>query len=188
MSTHAGRARHGRSREQPRGSRDRPDAPERVASAAEAKRLLAGEREEEALAGDIQRVIVLAAPVVRMMRRGAGLSRPWVMAASSAVAVGVTVHSGVRELQLLAALVAHRIRADDRRTYGCKARQEGRDRSVPGAEAHARTERRQAAPGSADAQMVVPLTASAPCVTPGGRQNAQPHPRLEGLPTPGGAF
>ncbi len=83
---------------------------QRVASAAEAKQLLAGRREDEALAGDIQRVIVLAAPVVRMMRRGARLSRlPWVMVASSTVAAGVTVHSGVRELQLLASLVAHRI-------------------------------------------------------------------------------
>jgi hypothetical protein len=56
---------------------------ERVTSASEARRLLAGGADTEALADKIQRVVVLAVPVVRMLGRGARLSRvPWVMVAS----------------------------------------------------------------------------------------------------------
>jgi hypothetical protein len=83
---------------------------ERVASASEAKRLLAGEADTEALADKIQRVVVLAVPVVRMLARGARLSRmPWVMVASSSVSIGIAVRAGVRELQVLASLVAYRL-------------------------------------------------------------------------------
>jgi hypothetical protein len=83
---------------------------ERVTSASEAKRLLAGEADTEELADKIQRVVVLAVPVVRMLARGARLSRvPWVMVASSSVSIGVAVRAGVRELQLLASLVAYRL-------------------------------------------------------------------------------
>jgi hypothetical protein len=83
---------------------------ERVTSAAEGKRLLTGEADTEALAGDIQRVVVLAVPVVRTLARGARFTRvPWVMVASSAVSIGVGVRTGVRELQVLASLVAHRL-------------------------------------------------------------------------------
>jgi hypothetical protein len=83
---------------------------ERVTSAAEGKRLLAGQADTEALAGDIQRVVVLAVPVVRTLARGARLTRvPWVMIASSAVSLGVAVRAGVRELQVLASLIAHRL-------------------------------------------------------------------------------
>jgi hypothetical protein len=83
---------------------------ERVTSASEAKRLLAGEPDTEALADKIQRVVILAVPVVRMLARGARWSRvPWVMVASSSVSIGIAVRAGVRELQLLASLVAYRI-------------------------------------------------------------------------------
>jgi hypothetical protein len=83
---------------------------ERVTSASEAKRLLAGEADTEALADNIQRVVVLAVPVVRMLARGARVSRvPWVMVASSSVSIGIAVRTGVRELQLLASLVAYRL-------------------------------------------------------------------------------
>jgi hypothetical protein len=83
---------------------------ERVTSAAEGKRLLAGEAEIEARADQIQRVVVAAVPVVRILARGARFTRvPWVMVASSAVSVGVAVRVGVRELQVLASLVAHRL-------------------------------------------------------------------------------
>ena len=83
---------------------------ERVTSASEAKRLLAGEPDTEGLADKIQRVVVLAVPVVRMLARGARLSRvPWVMVASSSVSIGIAVRAGVRELQLLASLVAYRL-------------------------------------------------------------------------------
>ena len=83
---------------------------ERVASAADGKRLLAGQPDTEALAGDIQRVVVLAVPVVRTLARGARLTRvPWVMVASSALSIGIAVRTGVRELQVLASLIAHRL-------------------------------------------------------------------------------
>src|SRR6478735_12319884 len=88
---------------------------ERVTSAAEGKRLLAGEAEIEARADKIQRVVVAAVPVVRVVARGARFTRvPWVMVASSAISIGVAVRVGVRELQVLASLVAHRLeqRAD----------------------------------------------------------------------------
>jgi hypothetical protein len=83
---------------------------ERVTSAAEGKRLLARAEEIEVRADKIQRVVVAAVPLVRIVARGARLTRvPWVMVASSAVSIGVAVRVGVRELQVLAALVAHRL-------------------------------------------------------------------------------
>jgi len=85
---------------------------ERVPSAAEGRRLLAGEAETEALADNIQRVVVLAVPVVRALARGARFTRvPWVMIASTTVSVGIAIRAGVRELQVIAALVAFRLEA-----------------------------------------------------------------------------
>ena len=82
----------------------------RVTSAAEGKRLLAGGADTEALAEKIQRVVVLAVPVVRVLVRGARFSRmPWAMIAASTVSVGIAVRTGVRELQVLASLVAYRL-------------------------------------------------------------------------------
>ena len=46
---------------------------ERVTSAAEGKRLLAGKADTQALTENIQRVVALAVPVVRMLARGARL-------------------------------------------------------------------------------------------------------------------
>ena len=83
---------------------------ERVTSAAEGKRRLAGESDTEALADKVQRVVVLATPIVRVMARGARFTRlPWAMIASSSVSIGLTVRTGVRELQVLASLVAYRL-------------------------------------------------------------------------------
>lgn len=83
---------------------------ERVSSAAEARRLLADDAETEALADKIQRVVVLAVPVVRMVARGARFTRlPVAMIASSSLSVALTVRAGVRELQLLSSLVAFRL-------------------------------------------------------------------------------
>jgi hypothetical protein len=83
---------------------------ERVTSAAEGKRQLAGDTEAEAFAGDIQRVVVVAVPVVRRLARGARLTKvPWVMVVSSAISVGIAVSTGARELRVLASLVAHRL-------------------------------------------------------------------------------
>ena len=82
----------------------------RVTSAAHGKSLLAGETDTEAFASDIQRVVVIAVPVVRRLARGARLTRvPWVMVASSAISVGIAVSTGVRELRALASLVANRL-------------------------------------------------------------------------------
>src|SRR6478752_5407467 len=56
---------------------------ERVTSAAEGKRRLAGNAEFEARADKLQRLVVAAVPVVRMAARGARFTRaPWVMVAS----------------------------------------------------------------------------------------------------------
>jgi hypothetical protein len=47
----------------------------RVTSAAEGKRLLAGGADTEALADKVQRVVVLAVPIIRVLVRGARFSR-----------------------------------------------------------------------------------------------------------------
>jgi hypothetical protein len=80
-----------------------------VRTAAEAKRLLADYEETEEMADAIQRFVAIATPFARIALRGARFTRvPWVLVASSAVSIGVTVRNGVRELQALAALLAHR--------------------------------------------------------------------------------
>jgi len=80
-----------------------------VTSAAEGKRLLAADDDPEQMADAIQRFVGIATPVVRIALRGARFTRiPWVLVASSSVSIGVTVRTGVRELQVLAALLAHR--------------------------------------------------------------------------------
>lgn len=82
----------------------------RVTSAAEGRRLLAADEQTESLAEDVQRVIVLAVPVLRALARGARLAKvPWVIVGSSAISVGVAVRTGVREIQVLSSLVAHRL-------------------------------------------------------------------------------
>jgi hypothetical protein len=83
---------------------------DRVASAADGKRRLSGQTETEELADKVQRVVVLATPVVRAVARGAKFTRlPWVLIASSSVSVGIAVRTGVREIQVLSSLVAYRI-------------------------------------------------------------------------------
>ncbi|MEO5632630.1 hypothetical protein [Gaiella sp.] len=83
---------------------------ERVTSAADGRRLVAGKADTEALADNIQRVVVLPVPVIRTLAKGARFTRvPWVMVASTTVSVGIAVRTGVRELQVIAALVAHRL-------------------------------------------------------------------------------
>jgi hypothetical protein len=83
---------------------------DRVTSAAEGKLRLSGQEGAEDLAEKVQRVVVLATPIVRMAARGAKFTRlPWAMVASSSVSIGVAVRTGVRELQVLSSLVAYRI-------------------------------------------------------------------------------
>jgi hypothetical protein len=80
-----------------------------VTTAAEANRLLADHEDSEELTDAIQRFVAIATPAVRIALRGARFSRiPWVLVASSAVSIGVTVRNGVRELKAIAALLAHR--------------------------------------------------------------------------------
>jgi hypothetical protein len=81
----------------------------RVTSAAEGKRLLAEDDRTEETADTIQRFVGLATPIVRVVARGARVGPvPWVLIASSTVSIGVTVRAGVRELQVIAALLAYR--------------------------------------------------------------------------------
>ncbi len=80
-----------------------------VTTAAEAKRLLAEHEDTEEMTDAIQRFVAIATPVARIALRGVRFTRvPWVLVASSAVSIGVTVRNGVRELQAIAALLAHR--------------------------------------------------------------------------------
>ncbi|HUF02046.1 MAG TPA: hypothetical protein VMN35_06445 [Gaiellaceae bacterium] len=81
----------------------------RVTTAAEGKRLLAEDDDTEQMTDAIQRFVGIATPVARIALRGARFTRiPWVLVASSSVSIGVTVRTGVRELQVLASLLAHR--------------------------------------------------------------------------------
>jgi len=85
----------------------------RVTTASEGKRLLAEDDSTEEIADTIQRFVGVATPIVRMVARGARFTRvPWVLIASSTLSMGVTVKAGVRELQVLAALLVHRFEQD----------------------------------------------------------------------------
>lgn len=85
-------------------------APHAVASAAEGKRRLTDSESNEAMADNIQRVVVLAVPVVRALARGARFTRlPWVLIASSAFSISTTVRTGIREVQVIGALLAYRL-------------------------------------------------------------------------------
>jgi hypothetical protein len=83
---------------------------ERVGSAAEARQLLKRDEQAEAVAGEIQRVVALAVPVLLRLARGARVTRvPWVLVASTTLSSGIAVRSGVKEIQALSALIAHRL-------------------------------------------------------------------------------
>lgn len=86
-------------------------SPERVTTAAEGKRLIATDDDAEGMADTIQRVAVVATPVVRTLARGARwLPRvPWVLVASTTASLVVTLRAGVREVRVLGSLVAHRL-------------------------------------------------------------------------------
>jgi hypothetical protein len=83
---------------------------ERVGSAAEARQLLKRDEQAEALAGEIQRVVAPAVLVLRRLARGARVMRvPWVFVASTTLSMAIAVRSGVKEIQALSSLVAHRL-------------------------------------------------------------------------------
>lgn len=82
----------------------------RVRSASEARELLKRDEQAEALTGEIQRVVALAVPLLRALARGARVMKvPWVFVASTTLSIGVAVRSGVREIQALSSLIAHRV-------------------------------------------------------------------------------
>ncbi len=86
------------------------DSPVPVTSAAEGKRLLSVDDGGEALADGIQRVVALATPVTRALAKGARFTKmPWALVASSTVSIGVSVKTGIRELQVIAGLLAYRL-------------------------------------------------------------------------------
>jgi hypothetical protein len=83
---------------------------ERVRSAADGRRRLAANQKTETLAGDIQRVVVLALPIARRLARGARVTKvPWVLVGSTVISIGTAVRNGVREIQVLSSLVAYRL-------------------------------------------------------------------------------
>jgi hypothetical protein len=86
-------------------------SPDRVTSAAEGKRLMASDDDSEALADTVQRVAVVATPIIRTLARGARwLPRvPWVLVASTTASLVMTLRAGVREVRVLGSLVAHRL-------------------------------------------------------------------------------
>ena len=86
-------------------------SPERVTSAAHGKRLMASDDDSEALADTVQRVAVVATPIIRTLARGARwLPRvPWVLVASTTASLVMTLRAGVHEVRVLGSLVAHRL-------------------------------------------------------------------------------
>jgi hypothetical protein len=86
-------------------------SPERVTSAAEGKRLIVADDDAEGLTDTLQRVAVIATPIVRTVARGARwLPRvPWVLVASTTASLIVTLRAGVHEVRVLGSLIAHRL-------------------------------------------------------------------------------
>ena len=83
---------------------------ERVATAAEGKRLIAADDEMEEVADRVQRFVAVATPAVRIFARGARFTRvPWVLVASTAVSLTTTTRAGVREVRVLGSLLAYRL-------------------------------------------------------------------------------
>ena len=82
----------------------------RLGSASEARQLLKRDEQADALAGDIQRVFALGLPLLRGLARGARVMKvPWVFVASTTLSIGIAVRSGIKEIQALSSLIAHRL-------------------------------------------------------------------------------
>ena len=86
-------------------------SPERVTSAAQGKRLIAADDDAEGFTDTLQRVAVIATPIVRTVARGARwLPRvPWVLVASTTASLIVTLRAGVHEVRVLGSLIAYRL-------------------------------------------------------------------------------
>lgn len=83
----------------------------RVRSAAEGRGLVAVDDDSEEVADRVQRVAVIATPIVRTLARGSRfLPRvPWVLVASTTASLVMTLRAGVREVRVLGSLVAYRL-------------------------------------------------------------------------------
>jgi hypothetical protein len=86
-------------------------SPDRVTSAAEGKRRVAADDDTEDVADRVQRIAVIATPIVRTLARGSKfLPRvPWVLVASTTANLVVTLRAGVNEVRVLGSLVAYRL-------------------------------------------------------------------------------
>lgn len=86
-------------------------SPDRVTSAADGRQLIALDDDTEDVSDRVQRVAVIATPIVRTVARGSRfLPRvPWVLVASTTASLVVTLRAGVREVRVLGSLVAHRL-------------------------------------------------------------------------------
>ncbi len=86
-------------------------SPERVTSAAEGKRLMQTDDDAEGLADLVQRVAVVATPIVRTFARSARwLPRvPGCSSRRPRPSIVMTLRAGVREVRVLGSLVAHRL-------------------------------------------------------------------------------
>ena len=82
----------------------------RLGSASEARQLLKRDEQADALAGEIQRVVALGLPLLRWLARGARVMKvPWLFVASTTLSIGIAVRSGIKEIQALSSLIAHRL-------------------------------------------------------------------------------
>ncbi len=89
------------------------ESDERITSARHGKGILAMDDDAEELADRIQRVAVLAVPVVRTLARSAMVTRvPWVLVASTVASTTVTLRVGLRELRVIASFLAYRLEAE----------------------------------------------------------------------------
>jgi len=86
-------------------------SPERVTTAAEGKRLMTADDDSEAFTDTLQRIAMIATPIVRTVARGSRfLPRvPWVLVASTTASLVVTLSAGVREVRVIGSLLAHRL-------------------------------------------------------------------------------
>jgi hypothetical protein len=88
---------------------------QRIGSATEAKASLREGGDSRAVAEQIQQVAVIAAPVVRRLRKAGrlpGAKRvPWVFTATTVAAIAAQLRVGVREVQVIGAFLASRIEA-----------------------------------------------------------------------------
>ena len=86
-------------------------SPTRVRSAAEGRGLIAVDDDSEDVADRVQRVAVIATPIVRTLARGSRLLPrvPWVLVASTTASLVMTIRAGVHEVRVLGSLVAYRL-------------------------------------------------------------------------------